>query len=162
MPPCACAGALNAARRGQEKRANQKALTLRQSLGQNHAQLVRLFREWDEDGDGSVSRQEFRRAMPMLGLRASRAEIDDIFDSLDQDGSGTIEYHELKGLLESEANAKEFPKSPLLARNAHEEDEPMSWCQRKCSRVRRCGGGVLWLLNTVTLQTILYFDGKLE
>ena len=72
--------------------------------------------------------------------RGSRDEIDDIFDSLDQDGSGTIEYHELKGLLESEANAKEFPKSPLLARNAHEEDEPMSWCQRKCSRVRRCYG----------------------
>ena len=95
--------------------------------------------------------------MPMLGLRASRDEIDELFDSLDQDGSGTIEYHELKDLLESEANAKEFPKSPLLARNAHEEDEPPGWCQRKFSRVWRCGGGVLWLLNTVTLQTILYF-----
>ena len=158
MPPCACAGALNAARRGQERRAaNQKGLTLRQSLGLHQAQLVRIFREWDEDGDGCVSRHEFRRAMPMLGLRASRDEIDELFDSLDQDNSGTIEYHELKDLLESEANAKEFPKSPLLARNAHEEDEPPGWCQRKCSRVWRCGGGALWLLNTVTLQTILYF-----
>ena len=79
MPPCACAGALNAARRGAEKRANQKALTLRQSLGVHHAQLVRLFREWDEDGDGCVSRQEFRQVMPMLGLRATREEIDELF-----------------------------------------------------------------------------------
>ena len=69
--------------------------------------------------------------MPMLGLRASRDEIDELFDSLDQDGSGTIEYHELKDLLESKANAINaeqfpniFPKSPLLAGNAHEKDEP--------------------------------------
>ena len=61
--------------------------------------------------------------MPMLGLRASRDEIDELFDSLDQDGSGTIEYHELKDYLESEANAtlKLFQKSPLLAGNAHEK-----------------------------------------
>ena len=127
MPPCACAGALNAARRGQERRAaNQKGLTLRQSLGLHQAQLVRIFREWDEDGDGCVSRHEFRRAMPMLGLRASGDEIDELFDSIDQDNSGTIEYHELKDYLESEANAtlKLFQKSPLLAGNAHEKDEP--------------------------------------
>ena len=96
----------------------------------------------------------------MLGLRASGDEIDELFDSIDQDNSGTIEYHELKDYLESEANAK-LPnillKSPLLAGNAHEEDEPPGWCQRKCSRVWRCGRGALWLLNTVTLQTILYF-----
>jgi hypothetical protein len=92
----------------------------------------------------------------MLGLRASRDEIDDVFDSIDQDGSGSIEYHELKDLLEAEANQKEFPKSPLLARN-DEDEESTGWCQRKCPRLMRCGGGTLWLLNTVTLQTILYF-----
>ena len=95
---------------------------------------VRLFREWDEDGDGRVSRQEFRRAMPMLGIKASRDEVDDLFDAMDQDGSGSIEYLELKDLLESEANGQEFPKSPLLARNQDAEDEPKGCCQRKCGR----------------------------
>ena len=61
MPPCACAGALNAARRGQERRAPlfQNGL-IRQSLGLRHSQIVRIFRELDEDGDGCISQHEFR------------------------------------------------------------------------------------------------------
>ena len=30
--------------------------------------VIDLFREWDEDGDGTVSKKEFRKAVPMLGL----------------------------------------------------------------------------------------------
>ena len=78
--------------------------------------------------------------MPMLGIKASRDEVDDLFDAMDQDGSGSIEYLELKDLLESEANSKEFPKSPLLARNEDAEDEPTGCCQRKCGRCLRTAG----------------------
>ena len=30
--------------------------------------MIDLFREWDEDGDGTVSKKEFRKAVIHLGL----------------------------------------------------------------------------------------------
>ena len=33
-----------------------------------------VFKEWDEDGDGTVSKKEFLRALPALGLQAPQAE----------------------------------------------------------------------------------------
>ena len=38
-------------------------------LTTNAVRVIDLFREWDEDGDGIVSKKEFRRAMPLLGLQ---------------------------------------------------------------------------------------------
>ena len=32
--------------------------------------VIDLFREWDEDGDGTVSKKEFRKAIVHLGLEA--------------------------------------------------------------------------------------------
>ena len=34
--------------------------------------VIDLFREWDEDGDGTVSKKEFRKAMPLLGLEVPK------------------------------------------------------------------------------------------
>jgi len=42
---------------------------LRRVLTTNAVRVIDLFREWDEDGDGIVSKKEFRRAMPLLGLQ---------------------------------------------------------------------------------------------
>ena len=58
-----------------------------------------MFREWDEDASGSVSKKEFRKAMPLLGLDVPRSEMDALFDSWDADGSGSIEHKELNRLL---------------------------------------------------------------
>ena len=64
------------------------------------SQVIDLFRQLDEDGDGAVSRLEFRRVLPLMGYDASDTEaIDDLFDDLDLDGSGAIAYEELKELL---------------------------------------------------------------
>ncbi|MEC8552532.1 MAG: EF-hand domain-containing protein, partial [Pseudomonadota bacterium] len=41
-------------------------------LTEHSVKLIDLFREWDADGDGEVSKKEFRKAMPMLGLEARR------------------------------------------------------------------------------------------
>ena len=38
------------------------------ALRQNSTRVIDLFREWDTDGDGEVSRAEFHKAMPALGL----------------------------------------------------------------------------------------------
>ena len=38
------------------------------ALRENGARIMDLFREWDTDNDGEVSRDEFHKAMPKLGL----------------------------------------------------------------------------------------------
>ena len=64
-------------------------------LTTNAVRVIDLFRDWDEDGDGVVSKREFRRAMPMLGLQVPAHEVDALFDSWDPDGSGELELNEL-------------------------------------------------------------------
>ena len=68
---------------------------LRDALGRNLARVVDLFHEWDVDGDGLITRAEFRKALNMLGVRASAPAMDALFDEFDVDGSGRINYHEL-------------------------------------------------------------------
>ena len=41
---------------------------LRDALAANSARVIDLFREWDDDGNGLVSKKEFRQAMQALGL----------------------------------------------------------------------------------------------
>ena len=41
---------------------------LRQILIDNAVRVIDLFRDWDDDGDGRVSKKEFRKAMKMLGM----------------------------------------------------------------------------------------------
>ena len=76
--------------------------------GGHRRKLSALFKEWDENGDGVVDKEEFRRAVPRLGevlnipmLREIPADdIDALYDSMDPDGDGMISYkvHCLGGL----------------------------------------------------------------
>ena len=38
---------------------------VRDALSKNAVRVIDLFREWDEDGNGTVSKKEFRKAMPL-------------------------------------------------------------------------------------------------
>ena len=68
------------------------------------ARVVDIFRQWDEDGSGTVSKREFARALPMLGLRVARERADELFDLIDTDRSGSLEYGELHRKLRKTAN----------------------------------------------------------
>ena len=72
---------------------------LRDILSKNAVRVIDLFREWDEDGDGTVSKKEFRKAMKFLGVDASKEELDMLFDTFDPDGGGSIDYNELNKAL---------------------------------------------------------------
>ena len=65
----------------------------------NGARVMDLFREWDTDGDGEVSRKEFHKAMPLLGFDASKKDIDDLFTAWDKDGGGSLDFKELQKIL---------------------------------------------------------------
>ena len=57
----------------------------------------------DADESGTVSKVEFRRALPALGVEANTTAMDTLFDSLDPDGNGEINYNELNTLLRPKA-----------------------------------------------------------
>ena len=58
-----------------------------------------LFREWDNDGDGVVSLNEFLRAMPLLGIHADKKEVTELFEALDHDSDGVIAFREFNRLM---------------------------------------------------------------
>ena len=71
------------------------------AMRKNGARVMDLFREWDTDGDGEVSRKEFHKAMPMLGFEATKKDINELFDSWDKDGGGSLDFRELQKILKA-------------------------------------------------------------
>ena len=72
---------------------------LRNAITEQAVRVIELFREWDENGDGQVSKKEFRKAMPLLGLEVPTVEVDKLFDAWDPDKSGSLELSELNKIL---------------------------------------------------------------
>lgn len=54
--------------------------------------LADLFREWDTDESGQLSKPEFRLAMRKISYALPSEDIDHVFDSMDPDRSGTNLY----------------------------------------------------------------------
>jgi len=63
------------------------------------SRVLDLFREWDTNGDGEISKKEFRKAMVSLGLEVPVKDVDALFDKWDGDGGGCIQYKELNRIL---------------------------------------------------------------
>jgi len=90
---------------------------IKDALKHNAARVMDLFRSWDADGDGVVTRAEFHKAMPMLGLEVTKASIDELFTSWDNDGEGTLTLKELTRILRSSPNRASPPPSVKTAGN---------------------------------------------
>ena len=75
-----------------------------------HERVIDLFRQYDQNGNGLVCREEFRQALPLLGLRGyAQSDMDILFDATDTDHSDQIEYAELWQLLRSGADVELAP-----------------------------------------------------
>lgn len=71
------------------------AAELASALDRNMARVRDLFSEWDKSSDGKVDKKEFRIALKVLGVNASKEAADALFLSFDKDGSGEVDYKEL-------------------------------------------------------------------
>ena len=88
---------------------------LRDALAKANTRVMNLFRDWDEDGNGLIDKDEFRKAMAPLGIQVSREACNDLFDTFDPDGSGTIEFCELNKLLRQRVSPKQIIWKPLAS-----------------------------------------------
>ena len=60
-------------------------------MAKHSVRMVDLFRDWDDDQSGTVSRAEFHMAMKELQFSVPVSEVDALFTSWDPDGSGALE-----------------------------------------------------------------------
>ena len=72
---------------------------IRDFLKFNKARVIDLFKAWDVDDDGSISKQEFRTAMALLGVKAHPRVVDSLFSMFDTDDSGELDFEELDRIL---------------------------------------------------------------
>ena len=83
---------------------------IKQALAGGFGKVMDIFREWDEDGSGTITKKEFRRALPLLGLRLEKKDADDFFDSFDRDLSGEVDYRELHSQLRLRVSDRQSTK----------------------------------------------------
>ena len=100
----------------------EKALCVK--FVQNPMYMKDIFREWDTDGSGEISMDEFRQALTILGINGFRdvqeADVDALFQMWDADGSGEIDFDELaiaiKAAIKAEKQARRVAMDPALSR----------------------------------------------
>ncbi|XP_029293430.1 calcium-binding protein 5b [Cottoperca gobio] len=63
-------------------------------------ELKEAFREFDMDGDGSITSEELRHAMiKLLGEQTSKHEIDAVVREADNNGDGTVDFEEFVSMM---------------------------------------------------------------
>lgn len=101
---------------------------LRQALIEQTARVVDLFREWDTNGDGLITLDEFTGGIRKLGYAADDASIAALFRSWDVDGSGAISLRELNSILR---------RGGTVTLAAHLRFDPEVSTKRKAEAVRK-------------------------
>ena len=70
--------------------------SLAKAVKQMSVRTMDVFKDWDTNSDGVISRKEFRNAMKALGAEGTEADHDALFDSWDADKSGALDFKELE------------------------------------------------------------------
>ena len=96
---------------------------LKQALAENGVKIISLFRQFDKDGSGEVSADEFEEGLRQLGLDVPSDTIRSLYSGWDTDGSGQLTLKELAYILNvsavvkplSHINLDESPGAPPIS-----------------------------------------------
>ena len=87
------------------------ASKIKVALEKANIRTMELFRDWDADQNGSIDRKEFQTSMLALGIKATKEQLDGVFDRWDSDGNGAIDYDEFTKILLAERTTRFAPVS---------------------------------------------------
>ena len=63
-------------------------------------ELQGLYKSFDTDGDGSVSKSELKEGLKKLGrLNITDEQVNNLLKNVDEDGNGTLDFDEFKQLM---------------------------------------------------------------
>lgn len=74
----------------------------------SEAELRTIFNKFDEDGSGSITEDELRNAMRVLGVRCTPNSARKVLRTIDKDCNGTVEWHEFKEFFGRVSNPEEL------------------------------------------------------
>ena len=74
--------------------------SLQDGLAASHARVLDLFRAWDTNNDGRISREEFTIAFLAMAPKFTESAAHECFKIFDPNGDGEIEFHELNERLQ--------------------------------------------------------------
>mmetsp|Transcript_10706 Transcript_10706/g.11974 ORF Transcript_10706/g.11974 Transcript_10706/m.11974 type:complete len:173 (+) Transcript_10706:93-611(+) len=63
--------------------------------------VVEVFRAWDRDGDGTISRDELERVLIVLNPSFTKKDMSKVMKAADKNGDGVIDYEEFADWLSS-------------------------------------------------------------
>ena len=69
--------------------------SLARAIKQNAMRTMDIFRDWDTNGDGTISKVEFNKALKAIGVQGDKEVFNELFSMWDVDGSGALDYKEL-------------------------------------------------------------------
>lgn len=72
---------------------------LRAFLLKRGARVLDTFFQYDSDGSGEISRDEFARGLAKAGLALPSWQVEQLFTNFDRDSGGTVTFKELKAAL---------------------------------------------------------------
>ena len=79
--------------------ANTMAAELKTALARANLRTMELYREWDSEGVGSLSKKAFCKVMSAfqqgMGTKNTQEELEGVFDRWDVDKSGSLDFQEL-------------------------------------------------------------------
>ena len=92
---------------------------LKQLISTHAVRILDLFRAWDLNSDGKISKKEFKKAFVELGLDQPehQAEIETLFASFDKDSNGSIDQKELAKMLHRTGGYTAPPASEAVQTN---------------------------------------------
>ena len=137
---------------------------LTEALLSHSMRIIDLFKKWDDDGDGEITKREFEKALPLVGIDLPRGDqLDALFNAFDADGSGSISFQEFFKLLKRGETAKlyaEKRRAQLQAlREARDQAEDMvpldklkKEIMRECTRLKPLGDPTAGLLAGLNIS----------
>ena len=79
--------------------------------------LKEVFKQFDTDGSGKLSSQEFRNGIRKLGLGLTSREIDQLMIRIDTNMDSQIDYHEFISKMKGSSEKRETEK--LIKERGH-------------------------------------------
>uniref|UniRef100_A0A7S3GLC1 EF-hand domain-containing protein n=1 Tax=Palpitomonas bilix TaxID=652834 RepID=A0A7S3GLC1_9EUKA len=76
----------------------------RKRMAEKGSSALEVFASFDVDGNGTISRDEFRAAMDRLGIDLSHRHYDTLMEDVDKDGDGVISYDEFVATFAPQAS----------------------------------------------------------